>query len=248
MILEQYLQSLGLSDKEAKLYLTGLQLGPASIQQLAQHSAVKRSTIYELIGGMIDQGLFIISQKGKRKFYTAQEPDNLLLYLKQKEKIIQQIMPDLEALKNSSATKPAIRVYEGLDGLKQIYEDMIKKPGEILAMTAPKEKISTMLLDYMINEWEPRRISSGIKMRRINVNNTDDDTKSYQVSDRPSELEIIRYLPVEQYPFSVGIYIYRQKVAFVAYDNQEMVGIVVRSTAIRSTISMVFELLWAIKK
>lgn len=247
MILEQYLQSLGLSDKEAKLYLAGLQLGPASIQQLAQDSGVKRSTIYELITSLIDQGLFIISQKGKRKVYTAQEPDNLLLYLKQKEKIIEKIMPDLEALKNSSATKPAIRVYEGLDGLKQIYEDMIKKPSDILAMAAPKEKISTMLLDYLINEWEPRRISSGIKMRRINVNNTDDDDKSYQLSDRVSELETIRYLPVERYPFSVGIYVYRQKVAFVAYDNQEMVGIVVRSAAIRSTISMVFELLWEMK-
>lgn len=247
MILEQYLQSIGLSDKESKLYLTGLQLGPSSIQTLAQQSGVKRSTVYEVISPLIDQGLFVTTQKGKRKLYTAQEPDNLLLYLKQKERIIEQILPDLEALKNTSVAKPAIRVYEGLEGLTQIYEDMIKKPGDILAMAAPKEKISTMLLDYLIHDWEPRRIASGIPMRRININLTDDPHQAYQVSERPDELEVIRYLPAEQYPFSVGVYVYRQKVAFVAYDDQEMVGIVLRSPAIRSTMAMVFDLLWRIK-
>jgi hypothetical protein len=157
-------------------------------------------------------------------------------------------MPDLEALKNTTTVKPAIRVYEGLDGLKQIYEDMIKKPGDLLAMAAPKEKISTMLLDYLIHEWEPRRIGSEISMRRININNKQDSSLDYQAVVIPQELEQIKYLPPEAYPFSVGVYVYRQKVAFVAYDDREMVGIVVRSQQINATIRAVFELLWNLEK
>lgn len=248
MILEQYLQNIGLSDKEAQLYVVGLQLGPATIQQLAQQSGIKRSTVYEVIDSLKEQSLFFVTQKGKRKLFTAQDPDNLSLLLQQKQKVLAQIMPDLEALKNTTAIKPAIRVHEGLDGLKQIYEDMIKKPGDILAMAAPKEKISTMLLDYLIHEWEPRRISSEIGMRRININNKQDQSFDYQALTIPQELEQIKYLPPETYPFSVGVYVYRQKVAFVAYDDREMVGIVVRSLQINATIRAVFELLWNLAK
>jgi DNA-binding transcriptional regulator GbsR (MarR family) len=248
MILDQYLQNIGLSDKEAQLYLVGLQLGPATIQQLSQQSGIKRSTVYEVIDSLKEQNLFFVTQKGKRKLFTAQDPDNLSLLLQQKQKILTQIMPDLEALKNTTAIKPAIRVYEGLDGLKQIYEDMIKKPGDILAMAAPKEKISTMLLDYLIHEWEPRRIGSDINMRRININNKQDPSLDYQALAIPHELEQIKYLPPEAYPFSVGVYVYRQKVAFVAYDDREMVGIVVRSPQINATIRAVFELLWNLAK
>ncbi len=248
MILEQYLQNIGLSDKEAQLYVVGLQLGPATIQQLAQQSGIKRSTVYEVIESLKEQNLFFVTQKGKRKLFTAQDPDNLSLLLQQKQNVLAQIMPDLEALKNATAIKPAIRVYEGLDGLKQIYEDMIKKSGDVLAMAAPKEKISTMLLDYLIHEWEPRRIGSEISMRRININNKQDPSLNYQASAIPHELEHIKYLPPEAYPFSVGVYVYRQKVAFVAYDDREMVGIVVRSPQINATIRAVFELLWNLAK
>lgn len=243
MILDQYLQKIGFSAKESKLYLAGLQLGPATIQQLAQTSNIKRSTVYEVIDELLKQNLFTVSQKGKRKLFTAQEPDNLLLFLKQKEGVLTQIMPELEALKNTSAVKPAIRIYEGLQGMKQIYEDMIKKPGEILAMAAPKENITLTLLDYLINDWEKRRINSGISMKRININYKS-GIKDHQIEKLPQELEEVYYLPKANYPFSVGIYTYRQKVAFVAFQEKEMTGIVLRSPEVNKTITMMFKMFW----
>ena len=118
MLLEQYLQNIGLDDKEAKFYLAGLQLGPASLQDLAKSASIKRTTGYEIVDGLVSKGLFSVSQKGKRKVFVAQEPDNLLLFLKQRENILSQIMPDLEALKNTSAKRPAIRIYDGIEGIK----------------------------------------------------------------------------------------------------------------------------------
>jgi HTH-type transcriptional regulator, sugar sensing transcriptional regulator len=244
MILDQYLQKIGLSSKEAKLYIAGLQLGPGSIQGLSNASNIKRSTVYEIMEDLVGKNLFTISQKGKRRIFTAQEPDNLMLFLKQQENVLEQIMPDLEAIKNTDTKKPAIRIYEGLDGLKQIYDDMIKKPGEISAMAAPKEKIARTLLDYLRSDWEKRRIKSKINLRRININNTGDESKTHQKIKVEGELEDIYYLPKDHYPFSVGIYTYRQKVAFVSYQEQEMVGIVLRSSEVNKTIKMMFEIFW----
>lgn len=244
MLLEQYLQNVGFDDKEAKVYLAGLQLGPATIQELAKTANIKRSTAYEIVEGLVDKNLIIVTQKGKRKMFVTQEPDNLLLFLKQREKVLEQIMPDLEALKNSGAERPTVRIYDGINGIKQIYEDMIKKPGEILALAAPRPKISKMILEYLHLQWKPLRLKVGVSMRRININESGGAGLDFQKRQFADKLEQVKYLPVENYPFSVGVYIYRQKVALISFGTEELVGIVIRSPQVNWTMKMIFENYW----
>ncbi|MDO8668996.1 MAG: helix-turn-helix domain-containing protein [Candidatus Buchananbacteria bacterium] len=244
MLVEQYLQNIGLNDKEAKFYLAGLQLGPSSLQELAKNAGIKRTTGYEIMDEMVDKNLFTMSQRGKRKVFIAQEPDNLLLFLKQRENILSQIMPDLEAIKNISAHKPAIRIYEGIEGIKQVYQDMIKKPGEILALAAPRPMIAKTILDYLTNQWKPLRIKGKIKMRRVNINESGEVSKDFTHAEFLHKIEKVKYLPADNYPFSVGIYIYRHKVAFVSFAESELTAIIVRSPEISSTMKMIFEMYW----
>lgn len=244
MILEQYLQEIGLTKKAAKLYIAGLELGPTNMQQLAKTSKIKRSTIYEILEDLLEQGLFFVTKKGKRSLYIAVEPDNLMLALKSKQKVLSQILPDLEALKNTNATKPTTRIFEGVQGVKQIYNDMIKKSGKILAFAAPKENIAKTLLDFLQKEWEPQRIRRKIEMQRININNTDNKNYTYKIKKIPDELEEIYYLPKENYPFSIGIYVYRKKVALISYGKKEMFGLVLRSPEINLTLKTLFHFMW----
>ena len=44
----QHLQKIGLTEREAKVYLAGLQSGPATMQQLANGAGLKRSTVYDV--------------------------------------------------------------------------------------------------------------------------------------------------------------------------------------------------------
>ncbi|MCX6712822.1 MAG: helix-turn-helix domain-containing protein, partial [Candidatus Vogelbacteria bacterium] len=83
MPLEQYLQAIGLSDKEAKVYLANLQLGPSPIQDISRQSGLKRSTVYEIVKTLKDKGLIQTTQHDKKKLFIAEEPANLALYLKQ---------------------------------------------------------------------------------------------------------------------------------------------------------------------
>ncbi|MFA5020729.1 MAG: helix-turn-helix domain-containing protein [Patescibacteria group bacterium] len=244
MLLEQYLQSIGLDDKEAKIYLAGLQLGPAAIQDLAKSSDIKRTTVYEVVESLLNKNLFTVTQKGKRKLFVAQEPDNLLLFLKQRENVLEQIMPDLEALKNTSAKKPAIRVYDGIAGLKQVYLDMIKKPGELSILAAPRPLIAKTIKEFLDHEWEPLRLKNKIKRRWVKINETGETRRNFTKEDRPEKLETIKYLPADHYPFSVGIYLYRQKTAFVSFAESELVAIVIRSPEINRTLKMIFEMYW----
>ena len=44
--MEEELQKLGLTEHEAKVYLAALSLGPSSAVQLADHTGIKRPTVY----------------------------------------------------------------------------------------------------------------------------------------------------------------------------------------------------------
>ena len=247
MDLEEYLQKIGLSPKEARLYVSGLQLGPSTVQELARESDLKRTTIYEVIRSLQEKQLVNVSQRGNRNVYIMEDPENVELYLKQKEKVLQQIMPELESLKNRESKRPTVRIHEGRSGLEKIYNDMIKKEGEILALAAPKDLISPGMLSFLRDDWEPRRIESGIHMRRINMNLSGEKRWDYAIKPVPEELEKIRYLPIDEYPFTVGIYIYRKKVAFVSFQSQEMFGLVLRSPAINTTMRNTFENYWTMR-
>ncbi|MBP9856159.1 MAG: hypothetical protein KBC48_02555 [Candidatus Pacebacteria bacterium] len=244
MVLEDYLQKIGLSEKEAALYVAGLQLGPATIQDLSLESGLKRTTIYEIIKSLQEKKLVNESQKGKKKVFIMEEPENVGLFLKQRENIFKQILPELESLQNKDTKKPAVRIYEGKLGLEKIYDDMIKKPGEILAFAAPKDLISKGILEFLQDDWEPRRIRSKIPMRRVNINLTKDSKRDFKIFPKSEELEQVKYLPADDYPFTVGIYVYRQKVAFVSYQKEEMFGIVLRSPAVNFTLKAMFETYW----
>ncbi|MFH0854627.1 MAG: helix-turn-helix domain-containing protein, partial [bacterium] len=60
------LQQIGLSDKEASVYLAALELGPTNIQALTKKSAIKRSTVYDIIKNLKNHGLMSETTRGKR--------------------------------------------------------------------------------------------------------------------------------------------------------------------------------------
>ena len=67
---------LGLSDKEALLYLSALKIGPATAQQLALESELKRATVYPYIDSLVEKGLFHIEINGTRKLFTPERQIN----------------------------------------------------------------------------------------------------------------------------------------------------------------------------
>ena len=56
--IELELRKLGLNEKEVKVYLTGLELGPNSVQNIAASAKITRPTTYEIIKKLEAKGLF----------------------------------------------------------------------------------------------------------------------------------------------------------------------------------------------
>ncbi len=122
------LQKLGLSQKEARLYLVALENGPATIAKLAQKSGLKRGTIYEFLTEMLEKGLLEVSISGKRKLYASVQPQKLKKIIDRQKEILDNLIPDLSMLTSTSPAKPKIKFYEGKEGLVAAYYEMLDLP------------------------------------------------------------------------------------------------------------------------
>lgn len=131
------LVSLGLSEKEAAVYLALLEISPASAQDVANKAAVNRATTYLLIESLAKRGIVSTTQKGTKQLFVAEPPDRLLTILRlqrqelaEKERELASAMPFFDALYNSKKEKPQIRYFEGMEGLLAAREIFMGENGE----------------------------------------------------------------------------------------------------------------------
>lgn len=77
----QDIARVGLTDKESKLYLTSLRIGPASMQVLARKANIDRGTAYHVAQTLRGKGLFTVAQEGTRPMFRATHPQELYNYM-----------------------------------------------------------------------------------------------------------------------------------------------------------------------
>lgn len=240
MELQEQLQTLGLNEKEAKVYLASLELGQSSVQDIARKSHIKRSTVYEIMNSLIEQNLISIIPKGKKRYFLAAEPAKLTELIDQKQKVLTKIMPELEALSKISPTKPRIRFYERTEGIKSIYADTIKEGKEILAFTSVIEGLQSKLGNFLLN-YVKLRTEKKIMAKAIVPDSP--VAREFQKRDQ-QECRKVKLISEKDYPFSIEINIYGNKVAFISYKENELMGVIIESMEIAKTMKSIHKFFW----
>jgi len=125
--IELELRKLGLSEKEVKVYLVGLELGPSAVQTIALKAGFARPTTYEIIKKLEQKGLFAETGRKGKRYFTAQSPENILGILRtqkreieEKEREFIRIISVLEL--RYSKEKEGIEVFKGKEGFKALEE------------------------------------------------------------------------------------------------------------------------------
>src|SRR3989338_2661571 len=123
--IEKRLHALGLEEKEAKIYLTCLQLGKDTVFHIAERSGIKRTTVYFILKSLAERGLIATEKTKKAVLFSPAHPRHLLIHVDHQKKILDDLLPELSALYNVEPEKPNIQVFEGEAGLKHVYEEII---------------------------------------------------------------------------------------------------------------------------
>ncbi len=130
--LSNVLTSLGLSENEATVYLTALSLGPTTILKIAQAAEIKRTTVYSVVESLKLKGLVSIEVKGFKRKFVAENPEMLGTILDNRKSLLAKTLPEFAALFNLKGGESSIKYFEGLEGVKSIYDNLLKevKPKE----------------------------------------------------------------------------------------------------------------------
>ncbi|MBU0661460.1 hypothetical protein KKG22_04785 [Patescibacteria group bacterium] len=241
MLITEYLEKIGLSKKEAKVYLANLELGPSSIALIASRSGVKRTTVYEVMKSLKEKQLVSITGKGKKILYITTEPEKIKTILEQQMTLFSDILPQLRSLSKTARKRPTIQVFEGIEGLYSIYEDIIKEKKQLCSIVA-FSKMQSDLSKKIAEEFVKDRVKHNIFAQVIAP-----DSKTsieWQKIDKQSAREM-RLIDKEKYPFSIEISIYGNKTAFISFKENELFGVIIQSAEITKTMKLMFTFFWA---
>lgn len=241
------LMKLGLSEKEAKVYLAALELAQDTVQNIAKKASVNRPTTYVILDSLIKIGLVCIIEEAGRTKYCANSPHELTTILKRREREVVEeqnellrTMPQLEALFNSSDIKPAIRYYSGYEGQLAMREDA--------ADTADEEIYSFVDLDNLFKafpkydeEQEKGRVERKRKSRVIftSINGKDANRNDKEM------MRVSRFIPKDKFPLGGSVTIHPEASRlYISIYKEQFLGIVIESKDISKMFMVIWQLSW----
>lgn len=237
------LKNLGLSEKEAKIYLALLQLGPSTPYQIANKAEIKRPTAYVIAEELVEKGLIVHVPGEDKKRYIARTPDAFIEEQGEKLRAARAILPELRSFQKGTVEKPSIMYYEGAEGVRQAYEYKKRElhGKEIVGFFASPEDASPEVTKVFM-EWNEYKEKYGPKVRGITVDNS--NLKDYAKYLEPGKGSIeAKFMPPELYSAKVSIESCdKQFVRICLIESTQT--LIIESPKFAIAIGEAFELLW----
>ncbi len=236
------LKGLGLSDKEARVYLALLQLGPATPYRIAKKSRLKRPTAYVIAEELVEKGLIVHVPGEEPKRYIARTPESFLESSEQKIQNVRKILPELKSLQGGTSEKPSVLYYEGVEGLRQAYEYKQKElhHTRIVGFFASAEDISPEV-NQVFFEWNDYRERHDITVQGLTV---DSVTLAPYAKWLTSATAEFKFLPEHMYHAKVSVECCND--TFVRIVLMESVQtLIIESPKLASALHQVFAIVWS---
>ncbi len=240
------LRKFGLAEKEAKVYLCLLGMGEALASEAAAKTNIARQLIYDLFERLIELGLVSFVIKDNKKYFKAAPPEQLISILKEKERSLQEAMPELKKIEAFEEHKtPKIEVYEGVEGMKTILNDILRtEKNELIVYGSSKSSFEVMPI-FMEN-WHNRRIKQKLAVRII-YNETKETLKRIKKHKDTLKLMETQFMPVKALTPTATL-IYGNKIALTVWLKNEPYATLIESKELKEMHKDYFEAIWKTAK
>ncbi len=242
--LNRALIAFGFDEKEALLYLAGVELGEASVLELSRLTKLPRTTIYPTLESLCRRGYFRLKNlQGRRKF-IANPPALFVKHLADRQERFREILPLFEALQAQDPKTVGVTIYEGTDGFKQFWQQIFRSGiKEYCLLTTGVHMLDYVKEPYLLKHIIDERLKLGIRSRQLIVETP--DARRFMKRDR-IELRESRFLPLNV-KIPATMLLFGNDVAFITTRKENSV-ILVTSGDVSITLRTMFELMWSCAK
>lgn len=231
----------GLTQREAEVYLTLLRAQELVASEVSKKIQVNRSHVYDTLNLLIEKGLVSYVIKDGKKYFKPASPEKIIDFLHQKQKLIEQYLPALNQLYEPSKQALRVEVFEGKEGVKTVMNDMIQTNKEILCLGTTGK--SQHLFPIFVEQFHKQRVEKKIPLRAIFNDDVDGIARGEKVSQIP--FAKVKYMHKSS-PSTT--YVYGKKVLIILWEKEQLLAIMIQSSAIADSYKRYFETLWKASK
>lgn len=235
------LEKIGLTSNEAIMYTTLLEHTDSTATQLSRKTGITRTNTYAILDSLSAKGLATLTAKEPKATYTALPPETLEKYVIQRREQLEKEIDLTEELivelgeKYKPLSRPKISYFEGIEGLKHVYDDTLTSSEAIYACST-YEDMHEVLPNYFPKYYERRSKKNIFAYGIVPETNLARERKSKDTLEKRA----LYLVDQKKYPIPTEIDVYDNKVMIASW--REKLGVIIESEEIATTLKSIFKL------
>ncbi|NLZ74433.1 hypothetical protein GX917_00795 [Candidatus Falkowbacteria bacterium] len=243
-MINKFLKNIGLTDKEAAIYLELLRIDKSSVLNLSKKTNILRTSIYPILDTLLEKGLVSEIKVGKKTYFQAEPPERIGAYIEsQKIRLEEQSLlageyiPQLKSLSRQSGEKPIVKIYEGREGIFLANEESFgygkRDKDDIAYFIYPFDLLENLFSEQEIKKSRAQRIRKKIKSQAI---------YTYSKGERPASENSVRLkVDYKKYPIKCDVSIFKDTIKINTL-SKSLSSLVIKSQDIADTLKSLFEI------
>lgn len=210
------LKKLGLSGNRADVYVSLLEISPATISELARKSGIHRPLLYKALPELEKIGLVTSGPRGKLRQYFAEEPTKLSNLFANLENELNELLPQLRSIYRTQDSKPVVKLYTGKNGVSLVFSDVLTTLGRGDVFYRYSSARSIEKNDkYLPKDYREKRDAK--RLERFVIT-----SKDASRTKKPRLGRSIKIIPEDYdlFDYDITQLIYADKVAFIDYNTE----------------------------
>ena len=229
-------EKLGLSDHEAVVYTVILRGGRLNLAGISNASKINRTTLYAYLNTLIKKGYVKETILGKRTYYIAENPKNVLFKYKHASNEFESNLASLLSIYASTKHTPTVTLFQEKEGLRDLYREITEKASYIKSIFSPDKyyHVFSQKEDTFVEDLKKKggtgqalieRTHSGEKRRKYK------EDQSYKY----------RYL-AKGYSPAINMIVFDGHVALISFEN--LFGVLISNDLISKYHENLFDKEW----
>lgn len=251
-MLESFLQTLGLSDNETRVYLYLLTHGESIASIISKRLGIKRASVYQILESLVSKELIVEFSKNNVAHFDSVDPDELVGLCEQRVNQMQRLKAKAEVLKSefkrlrekgkmpTLEIRGKIKYFQGLEAVTQLIEETLSEKDRVQLCFG----LNTFHAELAGDDWgdyTKRRVDKGMFVKSIQP-----DTEAaieYKSRDK-NELRETRLVPQDKFPGKCEINIIGDMIAMFTTGKHEPMGMKMYSKDLSQALQSLFNLAW----
>ncbi len=243
---ENVLINAGLSKEQSLVYSALLEHNYMEAGRISLKVGLDRTFVYKILGQLTDLGLVEKNEKlGKIAKFVALHPAKLKELFDSKKKslesaqnIVESGLGNLISAYNLNSGKPNVTFYEGVDGVKKIYREILVDGQEVFVIKSIHDSDSQEVKELKEENYKKRTVA-GIKTTILAP--TGHGSLEY-ASKSNSKLFVGYSLPKDKLSTPAQILVYGDKVAIIDFKG-EIISTLIENPDVANTFKTIFKIL-----